>query len=74
MEPEAAGAGVKVPSTITHGAASSHGKPVADIVAEQQSEAPAVPGILPQSMPPHTPLQASAQQTFPSAIPGIPLG
>lgn len=70
----ATGEGVKVPLTITHGAAPSHGTPVAAIVAEQQSEAPLVPAIAPQPTPPHTPLQASAQQMLPSATPGSPLG
>lgn len=69
----ATGDGVKVPLPITQGA-SPQGVPVAAMVAEQQSEEPAVPATSPQPTPPQTPLQASAQQMFPSATPGIPLG
>lgn len=73
--PAADGAGVKVPSAITHGAASVQVTFEARMFAEQQSDAPAVPAMLPQPVPPHTPLQASAQQTLvPSKTPSRPLG
>lgn len=65
---------VKVPGAITQGAVPPQGTPLAAIVAEQQSDAPAVPATLPQPTPPQTPLQASAQQMLPSATPGIPFG
>lgn len=59
---------------MMHGAARSHGMPETAIVAEQQSSDPLVPGIAPQPTPLHWPLHSSAQQMFPSATLGIPLG
>lgn len=48
----AAGAAVKVPAAITHGAVSVHVTLAARMLVEQQSEAPLVPETSPQPTPP----------------------
>lgn len=53
---------------------SSHMTLAARIVAEQQSEGPLVPRMLPQPLPPQTLLQVSVQQTVLSWTPARPLG
>lgn len=67
-----AGAGVK--SVKKHGASKekSHGTPSDRTVEGQHDEAPAVPGMVPQPTPPHTP-HFSSQHTSPDWTPGIPL-